>query len=142
MYRSRSTGRFASVPTKVTVTAYHNIYVYHSATLWTAYGLAIGVTTLASMLGLVSMVIAGGAYENSFSTILRFSRNAHISEEVKDGSTKGPLPKRLARARVLTRMSEMSQMDDLPESAVETHHSEPKINDADTRLLDGREASA
>lgn len=67
----------------VTLEADHNVYEYDSATLWIAYGVAIGVATLITVVGLVVMWLNGVAYDGRFSTVLRVSREASL--EVKDG---------------------------------------------------------
>ena len=47
------------------------------------------------------MLVSGAAYEASFSSVLRFSRTAEMTEDVPhDHETSAPLPKRLARSKV------------------------------------------
>lgn len=95
----------------VTFTSYHNIYVYDSRTLWTAYGLAIGFTTLSVTIGMVALSLNNAAYTNDFSTVLRVSRSTDLVEEIYDNEWDGsrPLPKHLAKARALIRRSEEKQ---------------------------------
>lgn len=87
------------------MTRSHNIYVYAKRTLWLAYGLAIAFTILAVAAGIVALVMNGASFRNSFSTIVRVSRVAMLSEEVteSDGDGTEPLPKHLAESRLLMR---------------------------------------
>ena len=102
--RPNSSSRFApSTKANVTSLAYHNIYVYAQSTLWISYGLAIAFTILAVGVGFVAIVLNGASYKNNFSTILRVSRTAVLSKEVKesDGDGTEPLPRHLANSRVV-----------------------------------------
>ncbi|KAH0366783.1 hypothetical protein KCU65_g5160, partial [Aureobasidium melanogenum] len=85
----------------VTFTSYHNVYVYNRHTLWIAYGVAIGFTLIAVVIGILALLSNGSAYNNNFSTVLRIKKTTgeEILEHEADGSE--PLPKRLAKARVL-----------------------------------------
>ena len=89
--------------TTVTFNRYHNVYIYSASTLWVAYGLAILLTSVALGLGVTSMVLNNASFTNDFSTILRTSRAAPMSEEVREVESEGrqPLPRRLAAARVM-----------------------------------------
>lgn len=92
-------------PAQLTPTAletWHNAYRYNAATLWIAYGLAIGATALAVAGGFTALVANGAAYSDKFSTLFRVSRTAGLSVEVKevDGRGSDPLPGYLGRARV------------------------------------------
>lgn len=85
----------------VTFTSYHNVYAYNRHTLWIAYGIAIGFTLIAVAIGTLALLSNGSAYSNNFSTVLRVKKTMgeEILENEGDGSE--PLPKRLAKARVL-----------------------------------------
>ena len=87
---------------EVTFNTFHNVYIYSASTLWVAYGLAIFLTLIALGLGIWSMILNDGTFTNDFSTILRTSRAAELSDELRDEDRDGrqPLPKRLARARI------------------------------------------
>lgn len=104
--------------TNVTLESYHNIYVYDSATLWVAYGLAIFFSALAVIVGLVAIALSGASYDNLFSTIVRVARTAEMTVEVEgtEGAGHQPLPKHLAKARMVmssstTRSAEVELMD-------------------------------
>ena len=85
----------------VTFTSYHNVYIYNSHILWLAYGLAIGFTSVAVGIGTAALLYNGSAYSNNFSTVVRIKKS--VSEEIQENEGDGsePLPKRLARARVV-----------------------------------------
>ncbi|QIW99936.1 hypothetical protein AMS68_005454 [Peltaster fructicola] len=91
------------IPTNVTTIAFHNVYEYDKLTLWLAYSLAVALTALASILGILTMIAMDAAYDSSFSTILRAGTAAHLTERMTaiDGSGKAPLPKHLASAKLL-----------------------------------------
>jgi hypothetical protein len=102
--RPNSSSRFApTTKANVTSLAYHNIYVYAQSTLWISYGLAIAFTIVAVGVGFVAIVLNGASYKNSFSTVLRVSRTAVLSKEVKESEGDGtePLPPHLANSRVV-----------------------------------------
>lgn len=86
----------------MTRATYHTIYTYAQLELWLAYGLAIGSSTLACLIGYIALVGNGAAFSNDFSTILRTTKHAELTVELKDGDTAGhdPLPKYLANAKV------------------------------------------
>jgi hypothetical protein len=91
-------------PTKVNVTEniYQNQYDYSASKLWLSYGVALGVVLLAAFAGFASLIMNGAGFSNDFSTILRASRTAKLSEEVRIGDADGkdPLPKYLSKATV------------------------------------------
>jgi hypothetical protein len=64
-FRSNPESPFASPPTKVTLHNYHNEYVYSTAKLWTAYGIAIFVATIISIIGVV-VIVANGVSQIQF----------------------------------------------------------------------------
>ncbi|KAI1275245.1 hypothetical protein F5Y07DRAFT_409447 [Xylaria sp. FL0933] len=88
--------------TNVTAFTYHNIYTYTPSTLWLAYGIAIGITTLSVAAGYIVATLAGGCYSTKFSTILRVVHNVRLSDsiEMEDTTGKDPLPSRLEKTRV------------------------------------------
>ena len=89
--------------TSVTLPEYHNVYVYNQFKLWLAYGLAIVFSTISVLIGMTALMSNGASYSNSFSTILRTSRFAHIEPEVREQDADGrdPLPKHLQEAQVM-----------------------------------------
>ncbi|KAK5165936.1 uncharacterized protein LTR77_008860 [Saxophila tyrrhenica] len=86
----------------VTTTRTHNIYIYAARTLWLAYGIAIAFTLLSVVAGTVALVLNGASFSNDFSTIVRVSRVAMLSEEVtqSDGDGTEPLPRHLKDSRL------------------------------------------
>jgi hypothetical protein len=62
----------------------------------------LGAALLAAFAGFTSIMMNGAGFSNDFSTILRASRTAKLSEEVRlgDADGKDPLPKYLSRATV------------------------------------------
>ena len=92
--------------TLVTFHHYHNIYTYEAWKLWLAYGIAIGLATIAVAIGLVVMRLNGASYSDNFSTILRASIgahvNRHISVDIMDHHMNGkdPVPEYLEDALV------------------------------------------
>lgn len=85
------------------MTSYHDIYTYSASILWTAYGIAIGVTLIGVCFGIIAHFINHGSYTTKYSTILRTTQRASISTNlhVDDCDGKNPLPKHLAKATVL-----------------------------------------
>ena len=73
------------------------VYEYSDYKLWLAYGLAITISVITVIAGLIVMYLSSAAYNSSFSTILRLGRGAHLSREIVDGDHGGkePLPKYL-----------------------------------------------
>lgn len=92
-----------NLESEVTFNTYHNVYVYAYATPWVAYGLAIFFTAIAMALGMLAIALNNGTYTNDFSTILRTSRAAEMSEEVREEERDGrqPLPRLLAKAQII-----------------------------------------
>jgi hypothetical protein len=78
------------------------VYEYSGHRLWLAYGLAIAISALIVIAGLIVMYLSSAAYNSSFSTILRLGRGAHLSQEIIDGDHDGkaPLPKYLEMATI------------------------------------------
>ncbi|OQE37973.1 hypothetical protein PENCOP_c009G07293 [Penicillium coprophilum] len=90
--------------TNVTITSYHNIYVYTRPILWAAYGTAFGVTTLCVFAGILLYFSNDGSYSSKFSTIFRVTQGAMISTNLgmKDYSGLDPLPDHIANAKLTT----------------------------------------
>ena len=88
--------------TNVTATNYVNVYAYSARRLWIAYGLAVGLATIAVIIGLTTLLFSRASYSNNFSTILRNARNATLSVKVDQRDLgQDPLPKSLAEATVI-----------------------------------------
>ncbi|CAG7924479.1 unnamed protein product [Penicillium olsonii] len=88
--------------TNVTVTSYHNIYVYSRSVLWAAYGTALGVTLLTVVAGILVYFSNGGSYSTKFSTIFRITQGAIVSTDLgaKDYSGLEPTPDHIANAKM------------------------------------------
>ncbi|ODM22532.1 hypothetical protein SI65_00120 [Aspergillus cristatus] len=86
----------------VTMTAYRNVYSYSQRILWTAYGIALGVSTLSVVLGVIIYFFNHGSYSTKFSTILRTTRTASISTALNAEDIKGldPLPDHITDASI------------------------------------------
>ncbi|PKK42204.1 hypothetical protein CI102_14753 [Trichoderma harzianum] len=86
---------YAPPGTSVTVTPYIIIYSYAAVTLWLAYGIAIGLTMLGIICGLVSVERNNGSYTTKFSTILRVAHCISLSIPVQPEDTGGkdPVPR-------------------------------------------------
>ncbi|CAG8043167.1 unnamed protein product [Penicillium salamii] len=88
--------------TNVTISTYRNIYNYSRLTLWVTYGIALGVTLLSVIAGVLVWLSSQGSYSSKFSTILRISQGATISVklEKEDYSGFDPLPDHIANAQL------------------------------------------
>lgn len=82
---------------------FRNVYVYSPLKLWLAYGLALFFSTGAVITGFVLMYKNQVSYSNSFSTILRTTRNAQINANFSkhDYSGVDPLSSHLANSVVV-----------------------------------------
>ncbi|KAK5693913.1 hypothetical protein LTR97_009530 [Elasticomyces elasticus] len=102
-----------SLSTNVTVDGIATFYVYDRVTLGIAYGLAILFSTLAVAAGMVFLLLSGASYDTTFSTIVRVAKAADLSVELKDdeGTGSQPLPKRLAKARLVINASLSQQVE-------------------------------
>lgn len=69
----------------MTITPYLVVYSYAAFTLWLAYGIAIGLTLLGVISGMVSVGRNGGSYTTKFSTILRVAHCILLSGPVPPG---------------------------------------------------------
>jgi hypothetical protein len=102
MHRPNYTSPTAPGPVNVTFHEVHTVYIYRAWKLWTAYGIAILLSAIVVLVGLVCMWLNGACYSNRFSTLLRVARGAEISVPIfgEDLSGRDPLPGYLSRARV------------------------------------------
>ncbi|KAL3458470.1 hypothetical protein BJX64DRAFT_224225 [Aspergillus heterothallicus] len=91
-----------SQPHNITVLSNEVLYRYSQKNLFIAYGVSIFISLLCVIAGLLSMWDNGIAFSDSFSTILRATRNPKFDEIVPLDSTTGsdPPPESLARTRV------------------------------------------
>ncbi|CAK1364170.1 unnamed protein product [Cercospora beticola] len=103
---------FAPPPVDVTFKTYGNIYAYDSSKLWLTYGLAIGVTILNVIFGLVSIFHTGASFTANFSSIIRIAKNASIDVNMTEPNLPGkdPCPKDVAEAQLVVD----SQYGDMP----------------------------
>jgi hypothetical protein len=85
----------------VTVTTWPQVYDYAARTLLMTYGTVIFLCLIAVMTGLITIFATSTSYSNNFSTVLRATRNAHLSHAVgshDDG--RDPLPLVIAQAKI------------------------------------------
>ena len=68
-----------SVPANVTTTRPLNVYGYHPKNLFIAYSVAIFFSLLAVGLGTFAYISNGVSHNNSFSSIVRATRNPELS---------------------------------------------------------------
>ncbi|KAI9699475.1 MAG: hypothetical protein M1836_003086 [Candelina mexicana] len=96
----------AGAPPKTMVTQFtsQTVYVYAADKLWAAYGVAAIFTLCSVTVGILTILADGASYSNTFSTVLRVSRAAELSTEVKESDLDGrdPVPSYLAKATVST----------------------------------------
>jgi hypothetical protein len=71
-------------PIDVTHYTYKNEYHYSPKHLWQSYGIAILLTTIAIMIGLLSLRSNGVSHSTSFSAIMSTTRNLKLDELVWD----------------------------------------------------------
>ncbi|GIZ43095.1 hypothetical protein CKM354_000633600 [Cercospora kikuchii] len=102
----------APPPVDVAFKTYGNIYAYDSFKLWLSYGLAIGITILNVIFGLVSMFRTGISFTANFSSIIRIAKIASIDANMTepDFPGKDPCPKDVAEAQLVvdSRFDDMS----------------------------------
>lgn len=79
----------------MTITPYIIIYSYAASTLWLAYGIAIALTLLGIVSGLVSVERNDGSHTTKFSTIIRVANCIKLSTPVQpeDAGGKDPAPR-------------------------------------------------
>lgn len=97
----------------MTITSYHNIYVYSRSILWAAYGTAVSVTTLSVAAGILLYFSNDGSYSTKFSTIFRVTQGAVISTDLRmrDCSGLEPLPNHIANAKMTTGLNEDYELE-------------------------------
>ncbi|KIM96598.1 hypothetical protein OIDMADRAFT_205291 [Oidiodendron maius Zn] len=83
---------YAPPDTSITITPYFIIYSYAATLLWVAYGIALGVTMLSMIPGLVSVKSNGGSYTTNFSTIIRVAHSINLSAPLQPEHTEGKEP--------------------------------------------------
>ncbi|KAJ9222271.1 hypothetical protein DTO169C6_5400 [Paecilomyces variotii] len=93
---------YAPSDTNVTIIENRNTYAYSRAILWITYGIAIFLTLLSVLLGMLANRANHGSYSSTFSTIMRTTRNATLSSEIRlsDCSGKDPLPEYVSDATI------------------------------------------
>jgi hypothetical protein len=98
----------AAFPRKqVTINANSNIYRYTRWQLLCAYGVAMGLTLFAGTIGLVSLYRNKAAYSNSFSSIIRLTRESkfNLVIDIEDPGTQ-PTPSPVQNLKVTLDQSE------------------------------------
>lgn len=100
--RPNKSSSYKPPQSQVTFTTMSPVYEYSDYKLWLAYGLAITISVITVIAGLIVMYLSSAAYNSSFSMILRLGRGAHLSREIVDGDHDGkePLPKYLEKATI------------------------------------------
>ena len=100
--RPNKSSSYKPPQSQVTFITISPVYEYSDYKLWLAYGLAITISVITVIAGLIVMYLSSAAYNSSFSTILRLGRGAHLSREIVDGDHDGkePLPKYLEKATI------------------------------------------
>jgi hypothetical protein len=61
-----------------------NIYTYHGRNLWVSYGIAIGLTVLVDLLGLLACLKDKTTYERSLAFILTAAGRGDVAELFSD----------------------------------------------------------
>lgn len=127
----------APFPVEVTFDRHHNVYAYAAHNLWLSYGIALGLTFMAVLAGLVTMFISQASYSGNFSTILRAAYGAQLSTAVSqhDANGRDPLPKYLANARVLLQSPTSESLSDQLASAPAVTNKGSKEATSTIRLL-------
>ncbi|KAL4883789.1 hypothetical protein BJY04DRAFT_24461 [Aspergillus karnatakaensis] len=89
--------------TNITIHPNQTQYVYSQRNLLIAYGVSVFISLLCIIAGLLTMWDNGTAFTDSFSTILRATRNKKFDDLVPVDSTTGadPPPQALSNTRVL-----------------------------------------
>ena len=82
-----------------------NAYSYEPRNLFIAYGIGILFSLIVVIFGLLCIKAASASYTNSFSTILRTTRNPELDAVVPSAETSGaePLSKHLSNVRLVLR---------------------------------------
>ncbi|KAF2964611.1 hypothetical protein GQX73_g8969 [Xylaria multiplex] len=94
------TSEFAPPMPIVTTTTYEPIYRYSPRQLWIAYGVAIAVSAVASLLGFLAIFLNDASYGNDFSSVYRTAHGSGLDVTIqpKDMKATAPLPRYLAKA--------------------------------------------
>jgi len=94
--------RNQSSTTNVLTNKYYNIYVYNWQKLVFTYSIAITLTSLAVIIGLITIFKAGNSYSNKFSTIVRTTRSEELDALIDHHDRVGadPLSDRLRQAKL------------------------------------------
>ncbi|KAI9925126.1 hypothetical protein ASPWEDRAFT_176395 [Aspergillus wentii DTO 134E9] len=84
-----------SAPPNVNVTleSHRNIYTYSVSILWTSYGIAIAVTLVSVVFGVIAHFSNNGSYTTSLSTFLRTTQAATISTQFRPEDCSGKYPR-------------------------------------------------
>jgi hypothetical protein len=104
----------------ITVRRPRNTYSYRYANFLLSYGLALGLSLLACIVGWVSIINNNASYSNRFSTVLRALSGGSVTSLVAPEDYKDPLPGYLAKARIDLSQG-MSVQEGDRESEVELH---------------------
>lgn len=92
--------RDSDKPVNITLSYTRNIYSYSQRNLLLSYGVALGLTLLASLAGCTAIFFNRASYTNKFSTIMRTTAGFEDLVHENDRTGADPLPKHLARARI------------------------------------------
>jgi hypothetical protein len=78
------------------------VYQYYPGTLWVSYGLAMVLSLVAAVAGIIVILRSGVSYSNRFSTVPRTTRGEHLDQLVgaEDRQGNEPLSKHIARATI------------------------------------------
>lgn len=87
---------------EITILQSENVFSYDYTNLLLSYGIALGLSLCACIIGCISVWHNNVSYSNKFSTILRTTRGEGIETLVAPGDRSGadPLPKYLKKARI------------------------------------------
>lgn len=102
-----------SVPTEVTTSRSRIVYIYERKRLLLSYGVALGVATIAFVVGLLSILVNGMSYSDRISTHVRTISPPTMSEpdQGHDESGADPLSRSIARSTVKWRSDRESLLE-------------------------------
>ncbi|KAL1883561.1 hypothetical protein Plec18167_002567 [Paecilomyces lecythidis] len=128
--------QYAPSDTNVTITTNRNTYAYSRAILWITYGIAILLTLVSILLGMFANRANQGSYSSNFSTIMRTTRNASLSSQIRlaDCSGKDPLPKYISDTTISFLNSGNFNIEAAEEARKESRESEDH-QDVSSQLL-------
>ncbi|KZV77277.1 hypothetical protein PENSPDRAFT_679461 [Peniophora sp. CONT] len=92
------------------VTPDYNVYMYEASRLWIPYGVALGVTLLVSVYGLLCIVKIGGAMEHNFSSIAASVRSREL--DTLFNGPEEPLPAGVQKVKLRYRAARFAQGED------------------------------